>query len=126
MASSTPADKLAATISKILEEYGEEIIEEVGEATEQVAKAGVKALRQASAAKFGAGPYSKSWTQRTEKDRTTTTGIIYSRMPGLPHLLEMGHMLRNGKRWPGVEHIAPVEEQLVEEFEKKIEEAVSK
>lgn len=126
MASNTPADKLADSISKILEKYGEEITENVDEATTELAKAGAKALRQASKASFGDGPYSKSWTQNIEKTRLSTTGIIYSRIPGLPHLLENGHMLRNGKRWPGVKHIAPIEEQLVEEAEKKISEAIQK
>ena len=51
---------------------------------------------------------------------------LYSKVPGLPHLLENGHAKRGGGRVPGKTHIAPVEQELIKQFEEQIEKAVSK
>jgi beta-glucosidase/6-phospho-beta-glucosidase/beta-galactosidase len=42
----------------------------------------------------------------------------------LTHLLEHGHMLRNGERYQGKVHIRPNEEKAIREYLKKIERAI--
>lgn len=120
MARGTPHDQLAAAINGILEEYAEDVNVSLKDAVKKVTKEGVKALKKESAAKFGSGPYSKSWRSVYESDRLSSQGTIYSTKPGLPHLLENGHMLRNGRFWPGKPHISTIEDQIEEEFEKEV------
>ena len=120
MARSTPVDKLADVIESALKEYADGVTVGTKEAVKAVTKEGAKAVKKAASQKFGNGPYAKSWTSQVEDDRLGATGVIYSKKPGLPHLLENGHLLRNGKFWQGKEHIQPVEEKIVEDFEKEV------
>jgi len=71
------------------------------------------------------GKYAKSWTVKTTGESAVTKEVtVYSRIPGLPHLLEHGHAKRNGGRTRAVVHIAPAEEKGIEQFERDIEEAI--
>lgn len=68
-------------------------------------------------------PYAKSWTCR--KDGTCVT--VYSKIAGLPHLLEHGHaVVHKGAvvgRAEGRVHIKPVADQYRDEFERRAKEA---
>ena len=67
MAKKIPVDRLAAEIEKILTEYGEEVQENVDEATQRVAKAGAKAVRANANSTFdGTGKYAKGWKSKFE------------------------------------------------------------
>lgn len=124
MAKKIPIEKLSDTIKEILDEYADEINENVEEVTKKVVQEGAKAVRANARNTFKTHsdrPYAKSWKTEIETGRLSTTGVIYSTKPGLPHLLEYGHAKRGGGRVPGRPHIAPAEEKLVEEFESKIE-----
>lgn len=120
MARPTPHDQLAATINGILEEYATEVKTGMDDAVKEVTKAGAKAVKKSAAKKFGNGKYAKSWTFKVEVDRLGASGVIYSKKPGLPHLLENGHLLRNGRFWQGKPHIKPVEEQIEKDFEEEV------
>lgn len=128
MAKKIPVDRLAAEIEKILTEYGEEVQENVDEATQRVAKAGAKAVRANANSTFdGTGKYAKGWKSKFETGRLSSQGIIYNGdLPGLPHLLEHGHANRNGGRTPtpGRVHIEPVEQKIIEDFEKAVKKAI--
>ena len=128
MAKKIPVDRLAAEIEKILTEYGDEVQENVDDAARSVTKAGVKAVRANANSTFdGTGKYAKGWKSKFETGRLSSQGIIYNGdLPGLPHLLENGHAKRGGGRVPGKTHIAPVEQELIKQFEEQIEKAVSK
>lgn len=114
---------LEAQIGKILEEYGDDVVNNMQEVTKQVMKAGVKAVKQNAKTSFkGTGQYASGWTSQLETDRLSAQGVIYnSKLPGLPHLLENGHANRGGGRTSGTVHIQPVEEMIVEQFEKGLE-----
>ena len=126
MATKIPVDRLAETISKILADYGDEIQENINEATKRVTKAGVRAVKANSRSSFdGTGKYASGWTSKIEVGRLTTTGIVYNgKVPGLAHLLENDHALRNGGRYRGRPHIEPVEKEMVEDFGKAVEKAI--
>lgn len=115
-------ENLGDAISEILSEYEGEITKNIPEITERVGKEGVKALRSSAKSKFkGTGKYSRGWTTYVEHKRLSSTVTIYNKkLPGLPHLLEHGHANRNGGRTAGRVHIAPVEEKLVNKYEKEI------
>jgi len=121
MSKLTPIDRLQAEVSAILEEYGDEVAENLDEITKEVGKKGAKALRSSSKGSFGgSGKYARGWTYEVEESRLGTTVTLYNRTPGLPHLLENGHAKRGGGRVPGRSHIAPVEAELIESFEKEV------
>lgn len=125
MAKLTPVEKLASEIIDILVRYEDDITAVSTTAVEEAAKAGAKALRAASPKKTG--EYAKGWKARIERGRLETTATLYnSGYPGLAHLLEYGHLLRNGTRRnlgtvPPRVHIEPIEEQITAGFEKQIE-----
>ena len=120
MAKIVPIDRLTAEIEKILENYGENVQQNINEVVGEMTKKGAKTLNQQSGQTFDGKKYRKSWTTQVETGRTSAQGTIYSKIPGLPHLLEHGHALRGGGRTTGRAHIAPVEEALVKEFEQKV------
>lgn len=129
MAKKIPVDRLSAEINKILTEYGNEVQENVDDAARRVTKAGAKAVRGNAQSTFRVGNgeknYAKGWTSKFETGRLSAQGIIYNKdLPGLPHLLEHGHANRNGGRTPGREHIAPVEQKIIEDFEKAVKKAI--
>lgn len=117
----TPIDQLSANIEKILAKYADNVQENVSEIVKEMTKKGAQTLRKQSSAMFGgSGEYASGWTSKAETGRLSSQGTIYNQNAGLPHLLEHGHALRQGGRAPGKPHIAPVEEQLVKEFEQKV------
>ena len=117
MAKTCTIDNMDAAIMDILDEYEEFTVQTVREATQRVAKEGVRALKSSSGQFGGSGKYARGWTTTSEGGRFDTTVTIHNRTPGLPHLLENGHALRNGGRVSGRTHIAPVEQELVTKFE---------
>lgn len=118
----TPIEKLDQAISKVLDDYSDEIIEDLDDVAKKFAQKGAAALRAESSADFdGTGKYARGWTSYLEKHRLYTTAIIYNQTPGLPHLLEHGHLMRNGLRWtPPKQHISPIEERLVQQYETEV------
>lgn len=118
----TTVDKLADAVQKVLQEYAEDATTATKEVVQRVAKEGAKAVKKSAAGAYGSGRYSRGWTSTVEETRLGATGVIYNKTPGLPHLLEKGHAKRNGGRVPGRPHIAPVEEEIVKDFPKELEE----
>lgn len=120
----SPIEKLAANVQKVLQAYVNDVNADLDDLTKAIGKKGAQAVKQASAGAFGGGAYSRSWTSTLETSRFGSTAVIHSKKPGMPHLLEKGHAKRNGGRVSGREHIAPVEEALVEEFEKAVKQVL--
>lgn len=117
---------LANEVDKILQKYGDDIANHIQEATKEVARNGVQAVKANAKGDFGGtGKYAKGWKSKVEADRISAAAIIYNAsVPGLPHLLEHGHALRNGGRVPGRVHIKPVETELVKSFEEAVKEGI--
>lgn len=122
MAKQVTIEAMDAAISKILDEYNINVIEDMQEAVKKAAKEGVKVVKSNSRVFNGTGEYAKGWTSKVETGRTSAQGIIYNKsLPGLPHLLEHGHAKRNGGRVAGRVHIEPVQKALEESFTKELE-----
>ena len=118
MATKTPIEKLDTSMEKLLQEYANDVTMTTKELATKIAKKGAQTLKQASAqAVGGSGKYAKGWTVTTVETRLSCSNVIHNKTPGLPHLLEKGHAKRNGGRVSGREHIKPVEEEIVEEFD---------
>ena len=115
-------DQLSAAVDQILEKYADDVKDNVDSIVKDITKQGVKMLKsQARSAVGGTGKYASGWTSQNETGRVSAQGTIYNgTLPGLPHLLEHVHANRGGGRTAGRVHIAPVEEQLIKEFETKV------
>lgn len=132
MAKSVTIDNLGSEIEKILNEYEGEIQDNIDVITKRIGQKGAQALRNSSKAAFpkGSGEYAKGWTATVEKNRLYTAVTIHNKkLAGLAHLLEHGHVSSNGTgrnyntdKAPvqGVEHIAPVEKELIVQYEKEV------
>ena len=126
MGRKTPVDKLSTESASILSDYGDEVKDSMSEVVKKVTKAGAKALRAQAKKTFrGSGAYAKGWTSTVDTGKRSAQGVIYNKdLPGLPHLLEHGHLNRDGSRTPGRVHIATVEEQIITDFVKEVEESL--
>lgn len=115
------AENLAQFIHEQLEEYADDVKENVNEATHKVALAGVRALRADSPG----SRYPRGWRTWSETTRLGQKETIYNdKLPGLPHLLEHGHAKRNGGRTTAIVHIEPIESELIKSFTEEVEKAI--
>lgn len=122
MASISP-DQLQEQLQKILSQYQDDVDRTTAECVKEVAKAGRKALRANSPKKKG--EYAKGWSFQVNKQRLYTVATLYNNKPGLPHLLEFGHVSRNGTGrsygYVGARpHIASVEQSVIQEYMQKL------
>lgn len=116
---------LASAVKKILDEYSLECAEDTKVAVRKVTRLGARKVRANAQGTFNGSEYAPGWTSKVEIGRLTAEGVIYNRIPGLPHLLEHGHAkVVGGRHYPGRvsgrEHIAPVEQELDELFMKEL------
>lgn len=122
MARKVSADAFASAITKVFDQYRENVQENLGDIVKDLSKKGAKEVKAKARTAFGgSGQYASGWTTRFETGRFSAQGIIYnSAVPGLPHLLENGHANRGGGRTPGRAHIAPVEQELAKQLENEV------
>ena len=127
MAAKSPVAKMNENIMRMINEYADSIQENMDDIVKDMGKRGAQALRANSkkALKQDTGDYAKGWKYQVDKQRLKTSVTIYNDHPGLPHLLEHGHVTRNGTSrtlpdTPAHEHIAPVEKELIETFEREV------
>ena len=124
----TPIEKLDSAVSKILAEYEGSIENNVEQVTKEICKKGAQAVKASARATVGGtGKYAAGWTSEVKKTRFATNGVIYNQaQPGLAHLLEYGHAKVNGGRVAGRPHIAPIEEELIKDYEEGVINAIDK
>lgn len=118
---------LKQQLADILEEYGDELRDEVEDTISKVGKDVTKRLREISGQKHHrTGGYARGWTvTKVEKTWKGYDVTIYNKTkPGLAHLLNNGHVLRGGGRVSGDGHIDQTDtyaqEKLYTEMEKAL------
>jgi hypothetical protein len=111
-------DDITSAIADHLRQYTQEVQEEIKEASNDVTKDGVKQLKRRSPRRTG--KYAKGWTRKKQGSGY----VVHNRVYQLTHLLEHGHAKRGGGRVHGQPHIRPVEEQMIKEFEERIERVI--
>lgn len=112
-------EQLDEAIRGQLETYSAEITKNINENLKEVAETTAETLKKGGAYKERTGKYTPDWSVTARKAVSTTQGEQYSvhnrKHYQLTHLLEKGHVTRNGKRTRAFEHILP-EEQAAEEL----------
>lgn len=115
-------------IMKYLDDYSEEVVQATEKIVVDVAKESVQKLKAESPRqkRNSEHKYAKGWTYELDKRRLKTGATIYGKKGtyNLAHLLEFGHVLKNGGRTVGDAkakvHIAPVEKWAIEQFEERL------
>ena len=112
-------DSVEVQLTQILDEYMNVVGDVVEKAERKTARDAVQKLKGTSPRKTG--DYASGWSsKKVGKDM-----VVYNRKaPGLTHLLENGHVIRNKTgtygRAPAKKHIAPVANEASQEFEENI------
>jgi len=122
---------LQKEIKKFLDDFGDEATEIMQEEASKAIKTAVKRLRTkksfAARPKRNAGAYARSWTQKTENSRVGASAVAFnSKHYRLTHLLENGHVSRNGTgrtygSVPAYPHIAEINDEAQKEFTENVE-----
>lgn len=132
------ADQLQKVIEKYLNEYHEDISEDVRTTAKSIANAAKAELERISPVgdadvilKGGEvhprGNYAKGWTIATQTSKNVHSKKIWNRTDyQLTHLLEFGHATRNGGRTKAIPHVRPTEKKYLDKFEKELEKEIKK
>lgn len=113
-------------VKDLLNEYSDEIQEGIDKEAQDIAKQAATDLKNARGTyKIRTGKYNKGWKVNTKKGR----GIIYCTVHNatnwqLTHLLENGHITRNGGRTRAFVHIRPIEEKYVNQYQQDVEKLI--
>lgn len=112
-------DDLGKEIVKHLQMYTKEVEEALEEAKEEITNEGLTVLKLSSPIKKG--KYARGW----RKKKVGKDFVLHNATAAqLTHLLEKGYAKRGGGRVAGRPHIQPVEEMMIEKFEKQVERAI--
>lgn len=126
-------DQLGAAIIAELKVYTDEVEEAVSKAVIAVGKESANELRNVNQVK-GSNVWTKypnGWRSKTERRRGRQEATVHNADHyQLTHLLENGHVIKNGTgrtygRTREFPHIITVEQKAVEELEKRIKEAIA-
>ena len=133
MAKVVASDKLSQEIKSILNDYGNSVDLHMAQVVKDVARVGANNLRVHARTIIGNNgkrvrrKYTNAFAYNVARKRMYTEGVIYNRsQPGLAHLLEHGHVTKNGTkrivgdRTPAYPHIKRIEDQIIAEFEQKV------
>ncbi|MGN1298089.1 MAG: HK97 gp10 family phage protein [Clostridia bacterium] len=124
MSKTIKVDSLSKEIMKALENYSDDISEVVEEVANKVGKEAVDEIKEISPKKRGR--YAKGWRLKKDKLGKNRYSVkIHNRTDyQRTHLLEFGHVTRNGGRTKAIPHIRPVEEKYSKEYEKELKQKI--
>lgn len=113
-------------IKDILNEYSSDIQEGIQAEAQSIGKQAVADLRATKGTyKIRTGKYNAGWKVNTKKGRGEINCTVWNSTSWrLTHLLEKGHLNRDGSRTKAYVHIAPIEKKYVNEYQKNIEELI--
>lgn len=117
---------LSAAVMDALGSYEKNVIETTDKVASKIAKRSAKELRSGGNTPERTGKYKSYWTS---KKKHMGEHDVYVRPPEyrLTHLLEKGHLTRDGRsRSRALVHIAPVEQKAIQDFEQELKKELSK
>lgn len=121
-------DQLDTAIREQLETYNADIQKALNENLKDVADKTAETLKKGGSYKERTGKYTPDWSVTERSGSSVMRGEEYSvhnrKHYQLTHLLEKGHVARNGKRTRAYQHILPAEQAAQELAVEAVEKAV--
>ena len=124
-------DQFSKALIGILDDYGEDVVEEVKKAVDVTARDLVKETKQTAPRKTiggrPAGTYANHISSKVGRDTPYAySKIWYVKSPEyrLTHLLNNGHALRQGGRWEGTGFLTKASKTHSVNFEKRLKEGI--
>ena len=125
-------NRVEIQMKEVLEEYSKEVARATNNSIDVVAKEAVRKLRNTSPKRSGpkhTRKYAEGWgleRNKSRQNRRINEVVVRNKTNyQLTHLLENGHVIRNGKgeygRYNGIKHIAPVEDWAADELPREVE-----
>ena len=119
---------LMTQLNDVLQDYSEEVMDTYNTCGKEIADDTVSKLKRVKFGRYDRGKYSKSWAVKQEQGKLGSyTYTIYNKKHyRLTHLLEFGHVIKDGTgRKVGeagaIEHIKPMEEWVQNQLPKLLE-----
>ena len=121
MANNVSFENVSDEIVKVLSAYTEELAEGIKQDARDVSKDLIKNLKRDSPK--NTGEYAKGWRIKVEEDTRDRIQLraYNAKKHWITHLLENGHVKRNGGRVPGIKHNQKNEHEAIEELESRVE-----
>ena len=119
------SDEFVKAMEKIMTKYEGDVTDVTRRLVKRAGQEGAEKLRRTSPK--DTGRYARDWSGgRYVKTWSGAEITVYNEAPTyrLAHLLEHGHALRNGGRTKAIPHIKPVEEEVKQELEKNLRQAI--
>ena len=123
MARKIPLPELAAAIEAELQEYSQEVTDEIKKAAKRVGKSCAERVARDSPRQTV--DYAKGWKSKVahESRENIRVSVHNTKKPQLTGILENGHAKAGGGRVDGRPHIRPAEQEAAKEMEQAAKEA---
>lgn len=118
-------DDLAKTIQKELEHYQKITDEHIKDTVREVGKETKEHISHTAPKK--SEKYSRSWAVKVMKENSHAMSVVVhsKNKYQLTHLLEFGHVKRNGGRTKAFPHLGEAEQKAIQSFEEKVQEILN-
>ena len=132
MSDSITPEELAEVLAEKCRKYTDEITEKVSSGIQKIGKETVSEVKSLSPVYKGTykemkkGAYKRGWTYTVDESRGKIQVTVHNRKYQLVHLLELGHLLKNGTgriygEVPPKEHVETAEKHAEEKVDALLE-----
>ena len=124
MAEKVGVDSLEAAIARIERQYGEEVDARLRSDMQYIGEFTANEVTRNSAAFHDTGEYQRGWDYKYKASKDEIKVVVGNsgKHAPLTHLLEKGHMNRDGSWTGGRKHIEPAYDKAVEVLDRRLNE----
>ncbi len=112
-------DDLSQSIKKLIDSYTDRVADGIQSTIKKITEKSASELQATSPKRTG--DYARDWRGKVFEHGSYTYGEVYNQKHyQVTHLLEFGHANKSGGRTKAFEHVLPVNDEAVKEFETEI------
>lgn len=118
-------DDLSIEISRYLKNYSQEVADLIEEEVDTTAEEILKDVKASNAWKDISSSYRKGWDIKKSKKGGSVSRTIYNKTDyQIAHLLELGHLNKDGSRTKARPHLRPVSDKHLPQMEQRINQLI--